>query len=272
MSNQTVVLITGASSGVGQATARLLSQSGYKVFGTSRNPASAETIPTVDMLALDVRADDSVAACVKAVSSQGGQLDVLVNNAGYELAGALEELSLEEAKTQFETNFFGVVRMVKAVLPLMRQHKHGQIINISSLSGLTPIPFMGLYSASKFALEGYTEALRLEVKPFNLKVSLIEAGFLKTPMMDKRQVAADRITEYDLWRQRAFKAIRDYEEKGPGPDLVAETVLQIMASKTPRLRYVIGQQAKFVSRLRRFLPEGLFEQGVRSTFGLDKNK
>ncbi len=150
------------------------------------------------MLALDVRADDSVAACVKAVSSQVGQLDVLVNNAGYELAGALEELSLDEAKTQFETNFFGVVRMVKAVLPLMRQHKHGQIINISSLSSLTPIPFMGLYSASKFALEGYTEALRLEVQPFNLKVSLIEAGFLKTPMMDKRQVAAERIPRWLL--------------------------------------------------------------------------
>ena len=104
-----------------------------------------------------------MAACVKAVSNQVGQLDVLVNNAGYESAGALEELSLGEAKAQFETNFFGVVRMVKAVLPLMRQQKHGRIINISSLSGLTPIPFMGIYSASKFALEGYTEALRLEV-------------------------------------------------------------------------------------------------------------
>jgi len=229
-------------------------------------------MPTVEMLALDVRADDSVGACVKAVSSQVGQLDVLVNNAGYELAGALEELSLDEAKAQFETNFFGVVRMVKAVLPLMRQQKHGQIINVSSLSGLTPIPFMGIYSASKFALKGYTEALRLEVKPFNIHVSLIEAGFLKTPMMDKRQVAAERIREYDPWRQRAFNAIRDYEEKGPGPALVAETVLKIIASKTPRLRYVIGQQAKFVSRLRQFLPEGAFEQGVRSAFGLDKNK
>ena len=272
MSNQKVVLITGTSSGVGQSTARLLSQKGYKVFGTSRNPASAEPIPTVEMFALDVCADDSVGACVKAVASQVGQLDVLVNNAGYELAGALEEFSLEEAKAQFETNFFGVVRMVKAVLPLMRQQKQGQIINISSLSGLTPIPFMGLYSASKFALEGYTEALRLEVKPFKIHISLIEAGFLKTPMRDKRQVAAERIREYDPWRQRAFNAIYDYEEEGPGPELVAETVLKMIASKTPRLRYVIGQQAKFVARLRQFLPERAFEQGVRSTFRLDKNK
>src|SRR5215510_10387709 len=117
MSDQKVALITGASSGVGQSTARLLSQKGCKVFGTSRNPASAEAIPTVEMLALDVRSDDSVAACVKAVANQAGRIDVLVNNAAYELAGALEETSMDEAKAQFETNFFGVVRMVKAVLP-----------------------------------------------------------------------------------------------------------------------------------------------------------
>ena len=272
MSSQRVVLITGASSGVGQSTARLLSQRGYKVFGTSRNPAGAETAPAVEMLALDVGADDSVGACLNAISSQVGRLDVLVNNAGYELAGALEELSIGEAKAQFETNFFGVVRMVKAVLPLMRERKHGQIINVSSLSGLTPVPFMGIYSASKFALEGYTEALRLELKPFNIHVSLIEAGFLKTPMMNHRQLAADRIGEYDPWRRRAINAIRASEEKGPGPELIAETVFKIMASNTPRLRYVVGQQAKFIFRLRRFLPEGVFEQGVRSTFWLDKNE
>lgn len=148
MRDQKVVLVTGASSGVGQSTARLLSQRGYRVFGTSRSPASAETIPNVEMLALDVRADDSVGACVQAVFNQAGRLDVLVNNAGYELAGALEELSLDEAKAQFETNFFGVVRMVKAVLPLMRQQKRGQIINVSSLSGLTPIPFASTPPAS----------------------------------------------------------------------------------------------------------------------------
>lgn len=269
MSNRKVVLITGASSGVGQATARLLSQKGYKVFGTSRNLSSAEPMLNVKMLALDVRDDDSVMACVKAVSGEVGHIDVLVNNAGYELAGALEELSLDEAKAQFETNFFGIVRMVKAVLPLMRQQKDGQIINISSLAGLAPVPFMGIYSASKFAVEGYTEALRLEVKSFNIHVSQVEAGALKSPMMAHRQGAAQQISEYDPWRQRAINAFREYEEKGPGPELVAETVLKIIASNTPRLRYVIGKQAKLVSRLKWLLPEGAFEKGMRSSFRLD---
>jgi len=270
MSNQRVILITGASSGVGQSTARLLSQKGYRVFGTTRNPASAEAIPTVEMLALDVRSDDSVAACVKAVANRVGRIDVLVNNAAYELAGALEEISLDEAKAQFETNFFGVVRMVKAVLPSMRQQRQGQIINVSSLSGVSSIPFMGVYSASKFALEGYTEALRLEIKPFNIHVSLTEAGFLRTPMMNKRQVAAAPLKEYDPWRQRAFDAIRDHEQKAPGPELVAQTVLRIIDSKAPRLHYLIGSQAKVATRLQRFLPEKAYERGKRSTFWLDR--
>jgi NAD(P)-dependent dehydrogenase (short-subunit alcohol dehydrogenase family) len=271
MPNQRVVLITGASSGVGQATARLLAQQGHKVFGTSRAPTSAEAVANLTMVALDVRSDASVAACVNAVSSQAGRVDVLVNNAGYELGGALEEHSIDEAKAQFETNFFGVVRMTKAVLPLMRRQKEGQIVNISSLSALAPIPFMGMYSASKWALDGYTEALRVELKPLNIGVSQIEPGFLKSPMMDKRQVVAERIGDYELWRQRAFKAIRDSEERGPPPALVAETVLKIVASPAPRLRYVIGRQANVVSRLRRFMPERAFEMGARSTFSLDRD-
>jgi short-subunit dehydrogenase len=270
MSDQRVVLITGASSGVGQSTARLLSRRNYKVFGTSRNPAVTETIPGVEMLPLDVRSDDSVRACVEAVSSAGGRIDVLINNAGYELAGALEELTAEETRAQFETNFFGVVRMIDAVLPTMRRQKCGHIINVSSLAGVSSIPFLGIYSASKFALEGYTEALRHELKPFDIHVSLTEAGFLNTAMMNHRQIAANRITEYDPWRQRALDATRAQEEKGPGPELVAETLLEIISSKTPRLRYPIGHQAKSVARLRRFLPAGMFEQGVRRTFSLDR--
>lgn len=272
MPTQRVVLITGASSGVGQCTARLLSQRGDKVFGTSRNPASADSIPGVEMLSLDVRADASVRACVDDVVNRGGRLDVLINNAGYELAGALEELSLEDARAQFETNFFGVVRMVNAVLPLMRRQKRGYIINVSSLAGLSAIPFLGIYSASKFALEGYTESLRHEVKPFNIHVSMTEAGFLRTPMTDNRQVGAQQITEYDPWRQRALKAIRASEDRAPGPELVANTLLEITSTKAPRLRYLIGRQAKSVAPLRRFLPAGMFEQGVRRSFALDRSQ
>ena len=270
MPNQRVVLITGASSGVGQSTARLLSQRDYMVFGTSRTPASAKAIPGVEMLPLDVRSDGSVQACVDAVLSRSGSLDVLINNAGYELAGALEEVTSEEAKAQFETNFFGVVRLVNAVLPFMRRQQRGRIVNVSSLSGLSCIPFLGIYSASKFALEGYTEALRHEVRPFNIHVSMTEAGFLNTPMMNNRQVTAKRTADYDPWRQRALRAIRAYEDRGPGPEVVANTLLDILSSRSPRLRYLVGQQAKSVARLKRLLPAGLYEQGVRRTFSLDK--
>src|SRR5262245_28039263 len=145
--------------------------------------------------------------------------------------------------------------MVKAVLPLMRRQKQGHIINVSSLSGVSSIPFMGFYSASKFALEGFTEALRLEVSPFDIHVSLTEAGFLKTPMMNKRVASATQIEDYDVWRQRAFRAIRDHEQKAPGPELVSNAILRIIASRHPRLRHPIGSQAQLTTRLQRFLPE-----------------
>jgi NAD(P)-dependent dehydrogenase (short-subunit alcohol dehydrogenase family) len=220
------------------------------------------------MLRRDVRADESVRACVDAVVNRSGRLDVLINNAGYELAGALEEISAEEARAQFETNFFGVLRMIDTALPLMRRQRRGHIINVSSLAGLSPIPFMGVYSASKFALEGYTEALRHEVKPFNIHVSLVEPGFLNTPMISHRQLAANPLAEYDPWRQRVLNAIRAHEEKGPGPDVVAERLLDIVSSKTPRLRYLVGRQARTVARLQRFLPAGMYESGVRRTFAI----
>jgi NAD(P)-dependent dehydrogenase (short-subunit alcohol dehydrogenase family) len=171
MSEKRTVLITGVSSGIGQATAGLLARGGYTVFGASRNPAIAEPIPGVEMLPLDVCSDESVRACIDTLFARVAHLDVLVNNAGYALRGALEEVTLQEAKAQFETNLFGIVRMTKGVLPTMRKQGHGQIINISSAVGLAALPFVGFYSASKFALEGYTEALRHEVKPFNIQLT-----------------------------------------------------------------------------------------------------
>ena len=272
MLEKRIVLITGTSSGIGQATARLLAQRGFTVFGTSRNPSSLETVSGVEVLPLDVCSDEAVGACLNTLLKKTGRLDILINNAGYVLRGAIEEPTLEEVKAQFETNFFGVVRMVRAVLPIMRRQGGGQIINISSAAGLTALPFHGYYSASKFALEGYTEALRHEVKPFHIRVSLVEPGYIKTHLRHNQQLASDRITDYDPWRKGSSGVRQQWEEKLPGPTLVAECVLRIIESKSPGLRHTVGKDAAQAFWLRRFLPESLFEQGMRRLLHLDIKK
>lgn len=272
MNKQKVVLVTGASSGFGKATVKLLSERKYIVFGTSRKPSDAEKIRDVEMLSLDVCSDESVYACMDVVLKKQGRLDVLVNNAGYELAGAIEESTIEEAKAVFETNFFGVHRMVRAALPVMRRHGSGQIINISSLAGLASAPFMGIYSATKFAVEGYTEALRYEVKPFNIHVSLIETGFAKTNIARSRQFPSKPVSEYNPWRQRAFDSFTRYEEKGTRPRQIAESVLRIVECKAPRLRNKVGKEAISISFGRWLAPESMFEKVGRKYFNLCRLK
>jgi NAD(P)-dependent dehydrogenase (short-subunit alcohol dehydrogenase family) len=268
MPGKKVVLITGVSSGIGQATARLLVERDFTVFGTARNPSSVEAIPGVEVLTLDVRSDESVNTCVDAVLKRKAWLDILVNNAGYLLTGVVEEVTLAEAKAQFETNFFGVVRMVKKVLPIMRKQGSGQIINISSGVGLASLPFVGFYSASKFALEGYTEALRHEVKPFRIKVSLVEPGFIKTQLYNNEQIAGNSIGDYDPWRQRAIEAVRKHREKSLEPEQVAEGILRVIESKSPKLRNIVGKEIARTFLMRRLLPESLFEQGARRYMNL----
>ena len=197
------------------------------------------------------------------------RIDVLINNAGYELAGSIEETSLVEAKDVFETNLYGTIRMVKAVLPIMRKQGSVAIVNVSSLAGIVPVPFMGIYSASKFAVEGYTEALRYEVKPFGIRVSLIEAGFSKTNIATNRRYAAAPISDYDLFRQRAFESYEIYEEKGLKPSELGEGILKVISRKSPRLRNRIGKEAVSISRGRRFTPESIFEKVGRKYFKLD---
>jgi NAD(P)-dependent dehydrogenase (short-subunit alcohol dehydrogenase family) len=272
MSGKKIVLITGVSSGIGQATAQLLAQRGFIVFGTSRNPSGVSAMPGVEVLPLDVCLDESVRTCVDAVVRRDGRLDIVVNNAGYMLLGAIEEATLDEAKAQFETNLFGTVRMVKTVLPIMRKQGSGQIINISSGVGLAPFPFVGFYSASKFALEGYTEVLRQEVKPFHIKVSLVEPGFIKTPLYHNTQRAAKEISDYDVWQQRVSKALDEYVEKAPDPTLVAECVLRIIEKKAPGLRHTVGREVARAVRLRRFFPESMFEMGLRRLLHLDAKR
>ena len=255
------VLVTGASSGIGQATARLLAEHGFNVFGTARKPEAP-------LVALDVRSDDSVRNCVQQVLSQTGRIDVLVNNAGYNLMGAAEETSIDEAKAQLETNFFGVVRMVNAVLPAMRKAGGGKIINIGSLAGLTAIPFGAFYTASKFALEGYTEALWHELRPLGIRVTLIEPGFVHTPIGGSTQIAAAPLPPYDGVRQRATAALGRHVEQGIAPDAVAKTVLRAVQSRAPSLRYRVGTDAAWFPRLKSVLPWPLFAVGVRRTFAV----
>ncbi len=271
MADERVVLVTGASSGIGQATARLLAREGFRVFGTSRKAAAGET-GGVGMLPLDVTSDASARECVEAVLKSSGRIDALVNNAGYELAGAVEETSVEEARAQFETNFFGTLRMVREVLPHMRQRRSGHIVNIASLAGIVPVPFLGLYSAAKFALEGTTEVLRHEVRPFGIRVALVEPSFMRTGLQGARRWADGKLPDYESARTRAMARIQFYEDRDPHPEKVAATVLRILRSSNPRLRHPVGKNAGVIALGRRLMAEPLFERGTRMFFRLDTKR
>lgn len=264
-----VVLITGASSGFGEAAAALLVKNGYTVFGTSRKPEGTNSHGYA-MLKLDVCSDDSVHDCIQNVMKRAGRIDVLVNNAGYELVGALEETTIHEAKSQFETNLFGVARMVKAVLPIMRGQQSGQIINVGSLTGLLALPFCGYYSASKYALEGYTEALRHEVKHFKIKVSIVDPSFFKTNLGKSSQLSAERISDYSRMRLEVFNHFKKSEQTGEDPIIVANLIQSIIESNRPKLRYRIGKDAVWRPRLRAMMPNDLFEAVFRKSFRLDQ--
>jgi len=260
------VLITGTSSGFGKATASLLTQSGYQVIGSSRNPAKVQA--DHQMIQLDVQEDASVKAAVEQAIEQMGTIDVLINNAGYGLSGPIEETTLEEAKKQVDTNFFGVVRMTKAVLPYMRKQKSGLIINISSLGGMVGMPYQGFYSASKFALEGYTEALRLEVLHHGISVLNINPGDYKTEATENRKIA-ENITE--AYKSRFEHTVGLYEKdeiNGADPIEVAKLVETLIKKEgNYKVRYLIGKQdQKLAVRLKRFVSSRFYERVIRMIY------
>jgi NAD(P)-dependent dehydrogenase (short-subunit alcohol dehydrogenase family) len=252
-----VVLVTGASSGIGQASATLLARNGFQVFGTSRkpDPNAAQGFP---LLVLDVRSDTSVEDAVKTVLDQAGRIDVLVNNAGYAQSGALEEVQLEEAAAQFDTNVYGVMRVTQAVLPWMRQQRSGRIINISSVVGQVAPPFLGVYAASKFAIEGMTESLRAELRPFGIYVSLVEPGFVRSNIVSN--APSRSIGEYDAERSAAAAFARQGVANGLDMSAVAEVVLRIATTPRPGLRHRVGRTTDVLIGLKRFLPEPMFER------------
>ena len=269
MDEAKVALVTGVSSGIGQATVILLANRGFRVFGTMRNPTEPnESLQNVEVVQLDVRDEESVRSGVRAVLDRAGRIDALVNNAGYALIGSSEETSIEEARDLFETNFFGVLRMSRAVLPIMRGQGYGRIVNVGSVVGFVPAPYQAVYAASKHALEGYSESLDHEVRRFRVRVSVIEPGFTRTKMSQNSQVAQQPLEVYANERNGVLQAVRESIEHGADPGVVASVILEALTSRSARLRYPAGGEAKFLRLLRKFAPSGLFDRGLRKQFGL----
>lgn len=266
MRNQKVALVTGASSGFGELTAKLLAQSGFKVFGTSRKKSAIGG--GVEMLELDVTSQASVEACIHTVLTRGHTIDVLVNNAGQTHAGLVEDTPIEAAMGVFDTNFWGVVRVTNAVLPTMRERRSGLIVNVSSLAGLVGVPGQGFYAASKHALEGYTETLRAELQQFDISVSLVEPGFFRTHLHHSMSRASRSIPDYDSTRSTVESAISEAISGGGDPRDVAQKIVLVARSRRPKLRYRVGRDATWVPRWKMWLPEGWFTAGMRRRFHL----
>jgi short-subunit dehydrogenase len=217
---------------------------------------------------MDVNDDMSVTEAVGSVLEKAGKIDILINNAGYSLAGGLEETSVTEAQQLFETNFFGALRVTQAVLPSMRQNGHGRIVNISSMLGLLPGPYRGIYAASKHALEGYTETLDHEVRTFGIRAVLVEPMYTKTKIAKNEKSVQAAIPAYADQKQRVTEIIEQETANGDAPYDVAEVVYDAASAKSPRLRYPVGEGV-MLSRLRRFVPSRIFESVFRKRFQLD---
>ena len=266
-----VVLISGASSGIGLECADYLAARGHRVYGTSRRALPANG--RFEMLQMDVTDDASVAAAVDAVLRAESRIDVLVNNAGIGIAGAVEDTSVEEARAQFETNVFGPMRLCAAVLPHMRRQRAGLIVNMSSIAGLVPVPFQAIYSASKAALESISEGMRMEVRPFGIRVALLEPGDFQTSFTANR-VRTAASTGGSAYRERFERALavmeRDESAAGP-PGAVARRLEAIMRDRSPRLRHAIGGALQVAApALRQVLPFALYERLMMQTYDIHR--
>jgi len=269
VAEQPVALVTGISSGIGLATAMRLQAVGFLTFGTVRQTSKLEEVPPgLQLIRLDVRDEQSVLAGVEEVFQRAGRIDAVINNAGIALMGSLEETSIDEAKELFETNFFGVLRMCQAVLPAMRRQRHGRIVNIGSVLGFLPAPYMGIYAASKHALEGYSESLDHEVRRLGIRVSVIEPGFTRTSIGQNSQLISGPLAEYSIDRNRAAAALSKNLAEGVPASAVASVVATALTSRNPRLRYPAGSEARLLSLLRKFAPQRILEAGLRREFGL----
>ena len=272
---QKVAVVTGSSSGIGYATSLMLARNGFYTYASVRNiskttslqsTADTEKLP-LKLIQLDVSDNSSVNGAVEKIVSEKGRIDVLINNAGYGLFGAFEELSIDEIKAQFETNFFGVIRVTQHVLPIMRNDKGGGIIvNVSSVNGHVPFPVISAYVATKFALEGLSESITYELEPFKIKVILIEPGaigssFMKGSVMSNR--ALDPKSPYFEFVRKVRSKISSDHENATQPEEVANTIVQAILSEKPEFRYVVGSDAVTLMQARKNMPYSDFQQMIQ---------
>ena len=264
-----IALVTGASSGIGEATAERLAKAGYKVYGTSRRAAEASK-RSFEMLPLDVTSDESVEAAVSEVMRRHGRIDLLVNNAGFGVAPAgAEESTLGQARSIFETNFFGLVRMTRAVVPHMRRQGSGRIINIGSVLGFLPMPYGALYAATKHAVEGYSESLDHELRTRGIRVTVIEPAYTKTSFDANFMEPDAKLDEYREARKGLNKRVNEVMATAEQPGVVADTVLKAADAAHPKIRYAAGRLANRLRLLRRFAPAAVVDAGIRKDLRLD---
>lgn len=268
-----VVLVTGASSGIGEACARHLAGRGFRVFGTSRRVAG---LPPgeggVEMVTMDVDSDGSVESAVAAVLERAGRIDAVVNNAGWALAGSVEDTTADEARAQIETNLLGVWRVCRAVLPAMRRAGRGHVVNVGSIGGRVGLPFQAAYSASKFAVAGLTEALSGEVRPFGIHAVLIEPGNYRTGITAARRIAQDArgASAYAERFAKALGVIEADEARGADPEGVARLVGRVLDTRSPRLRYMVGPPfERYAAAGKSLVPGRLFERIVMRLYGVE---
>ncbi len=261
------ILITGATSGIGLAIAKKLNRSGFKVYGTSREPEKSRNLLPFELLELDITSDASIHNCIEILLSKTSSIDALINNAGIGICGSAEETSLELAYKQVETNFWGAVKMTRAILPVMRKQRFGKIITIGSLAGLIGVPFQSYYSASKHALEGFFKSLRMEVRPFNIRISLIEPGFFKTNLHNSFEYAEPIINDYNPLRKNALPIFSESIKKADTPETIAKIVLKILNEKKPGFSYRVGKNS-WIAPFLQFLIYRLYELGIRLKFRL----
>ena len=264
-----VVVITGGSSGIGKSIGEFLHQKGFVVYGTSRNPEKiAHSI--FPLVALDVRDKQSIITCISEIIQKSGRIDIVINNAGVGITGPIEEIPTEEIRNNFETNLFGPIEVMKAVLPQMRVQKSGLIINITSIAGYMGLPYRGVYSASKGALELITEALRMEVKSFGIQITNVAPGDFATNIASGRYHAPVlKDSAYEIPYGNTLKEMDSHVDSGSNPNEMAAAIYKIIQTKNPKIHYKVGAfMQKFSIVLKRILPDTVYEKMLMNHYKL----